>query len=372
MAKYRIVLLPGDGIGREVLESAFTVLEKLRLKADFIEADIGWEFWCKEGDALPKRTIKVLEESDCALFGAITSKTDEEARAELHPDLAGQNLVYVSPILRLRQLFDLYVSLRPCKAYPGNPVNLSDNVNLVVFRENTEGLYVGAEYYPLHPEVRAALIKHNPTMERFAQAPDDQIAVALRVITQKGAVRILRKAFEYAAAHGFSKVTLAEKPNVLRKTSGLMEQEARKLLSEFSGIELETTNIDAQVMWMLKNPERYGVIVTSNLFGDILSDLCAQMAGGMGFAASGNIGDGFAVFEPSHGSAPKYAGQNRANPIAMILSAKMMLEWLGEADMAARLEQAVSQVIARGEVRTKDMGGDSSTRAMTQAILDML
>jgi isocitrate/isopropylmalate dehydrogenase len=372
MSKYRVALLPGDGIGKEVLDSALMVLDKLGFQADYAHGDIGWEFWRKEGDALPARTIKVLKSTDCVLFGAITSKPDDQAQVELHPDLAGQDLVYRSPILRLRQLFDLYVAQRPCKSYEGNPLNVSDKVDLVVFRENTEGLYVGAEYHPLHPEVRAVLAKHNPAMQRFADVPDDEIAVGLRVITKKGAARILRKGFEYAANHGLDKVTLAEKPNVLRKTSGLMEQEARKLLDEFPGIQLEMTNIDAQMMWLLKNPEYYGVIVTSNLFGDILSDLGAQMVGGMGFAASGNIGNDYAIFEPSHGSAPKYAGMGVANPIAMILSAKMMLEWLGETGMALYLDQAIARVVAKGEVRSKDMGGSASTGQMAQAVIDEL
>lgn len=209
-------------------------------------------------------------------------------------------------------------------------------------------------------------------MSRFDSVPGDEIAISLRVITKDGARRIVRQAFSYAQKFGYPNVTLVEKPNVLRETSGLMTREARLVSNDYPEIELWETNIDAQMMWLLKNPDDYGVIVTSNMFGDIVSDLAAQLVGGLGFAASGNIGDNFAVFEPTHGSAPKYAGQNKVNPTAMLLATKLMLDWLGEDEKATRLENAIKQILAEGKIRTYDMGGKSSTMEMAEAVRDRL
>ncbi|MFQ5577262.1 MAG: isocitrate/isopropylmalate dehydrogenase family protein [Anaerolineae bacterium] len=370
MPKYRIAWMPGDGIGVDVMEAAQIVLDRLGLDADYIPADIGWEFWRTEGEALPQRTVDTLKTCHCALFGAITSKPRDEAEAELVPELRGRGLTYFSPIVRLRQLFDLYNNLRPCKAFPGNPLNYRDDIDLVVFRENTEGLYGGVEYHPLPDPLRAALTDHNPKMARFKDVSADNIAVTLRVITRRGARRIIRAAFEYAQKFGYSGVTIVEKPNVLRETSGLMVRAARDIARDYPGLELWETNIDAQMMWLLKNPTDYGVLVTSNMFGDILSDLCAQLVGGLGFASSGNIGDTFAVFEPTHGSAPKYAGQYKTNPMAMLLTVKLMLDWLGETDKAARLEAAIAGVIQAGQVRTYDMGGQHTTLQVAEAVAE--
>ncbi len=331
-------------------------------------SDVGWEFWCTEGNPLPQRTVDTLKGCTCALFGAITSKPKEEAERELAPELKGKGLSYRSPIVHLRQLFDLYIALRPCKAYPGNPLNYREDINLVVFRENTEGLYSGIEFYPVPAEVRTVLEKHGSQMRFFKNVPSEEMAIGLRVITKKGGERIIRAAFEYAQKVGYPKVTLVEKPNVLRETSGLMIQEGKRVASQFPDIKLEMTNIDAQMMWLLKNPRDYGVLVTSNLFGDILSDLASQLVGGLGFACSGNLGDQFAVFEPVHGSAPKYAGLYKVNPMAMLLAVKMMLEWLHEKEKAAALESAIAAVIAEGRVRTYDMGGSSSTLEMAEAV----
>jgi len=372
MAKYQIAWMPGDGIGVDVMDAARIVLDALKLDAEYVPADIGWEFWCKEGEALPERTIKTLRECTCGLFGAITSKPKDEAAKELSPDLQDKGFTYRSPIVRLRQIFDLYTNLRPCKAFPGNPLNYKDDIDLVVFRENTEGLYSGVEFQPLPDEVRSALVDYSPAMARFDNIPSTEMAVSLRVITKSGAARIVRQAFEYARKFGYSTVTLVEKPNVLRETSGLMTRQAREISADYADIELWETNIDAQMMWLLKNPTDYGVLVTSNMFGDILSDLAAQLVGGLGFASSGNIGDSFAVFEPTHGSAPKYAGQHKVNPIAMLLAVKLMLDWLGESDMAENLEQAIRKVIAAGEIRTYDMGGSNSTLDVSNAIVAQL
>lgn len=372
MSKYRIAWMPGDGIGVDVMDAARIVLDTLKLDAEYIPSDIGWEFWCKEGDPLPRRTIEVLRNCTCGLFGAITSKPKEEAAKELAPEFRDQGLSYRSPIVGLRQLFDLYTNLRPCKAYPGNPLNYRDDIDLVVFRENTEGLYSGVEFHPFPDEVREVILAHNPRMARFDAVPGTEIAVSFRVITKAGARRIIRQAFEYARKFDYPTVTLVEKPNVLRETSGLMTRMAREVASDYAEIELWETNIDAQMMWLLKNPTDYGVLVTSNMFGDILSDLSAQLVGGLGFASSGNIGDDFAVFEPTHGSAPKYAGQYKVNPTAMLLATKLMLDWLGETEMAQALENAIAAVIAEGEMRTYDMGGDSSTLDVANAVIDRL
>jgi 3-isopropylmalate dehydrogenase len=372
MAKYKIAVMPGDGIGNDVMDAAKIVLDKIALDAEYIPADIGWEFWRTEGEPLPQRTIDTLKACDCALFAAITSKPKEEAEAELIPELQGKGLVYRSPIVRLRQLFDLYVNLRPCKAFTGNPLNYRDDIDLVVFRENTQGLYSGVEFHPLPAQVRAALEKHSARMSAFQGVASEDLAVSARIFTREGCQRIVRQAFEYARKFGYPTVTVVEKPNVIRETSGLMVREARKVAAEYTGIELWETNVDAMTMWLVKNPQDYGVIVSSNMFGDIISDLAAQLVGGLGFAASGNIGEDMAVFEPTHGSAPKYAGQYRVNPTAMLLAVKLMLDWLGETETGRALEGAIADTIAEGRMRTYDMGGDSSTLDMAQAIADKL
>lgn len=359
MAKYKIAWMPGDGVGNDVMEAAKIVLDRIELDAEYLPADIGWEFWCKEGDPLPKRTLDLMKETDCALFGAITSKGKDVADKELAPELQGKGFSYRSPIVLMRQLLDLYICLRPCKAYPGNPLNYKDNIDLVVYRENTEGMYIGVEYAKVPDEFYAV-----PGMNKI---PRDA-AISIRSITVSGSERIVRAAFEYAKNNGRTKVTAVHKANVLRQTDGVFMEAARKVAAEYPEIAFDNANIDAMGMWLLKNPLNYQVIVTTNLFGDIISDLCAQMVGGLGFGCSGNIGYNYAVFEPTHGSAPKYNGLYKVNPIATILAAKMMLDWLGETDKAAQLEGAVAQVIAEGKVRTYDMGGSDGTLDMANAI----
>ena len=359
MAKYEIAWLPGDGIGQDVMEAARIVLDRVGLNAEYIPGNIGWEFWCKEGEALPARTIDLMKGTDCALFGAITSKGKDKADKELAPELQGKGYSYRSPIVRMRQLLDLYICLRPCKAYPGNPLNYKDGIDLVVFRENTEGMYIGVEYPHVPDEFYA--VKGMDKVPHHA-------AISLRAITPEGSERIVRAAFEFARQDKRKKVTAVHKANVLRQTDGVFMDAVRKVAAEYPDIPIEDANIDAMGMWLLKNPLNYGVIVTTNLFGDIISDLCAQMVGGLGFGCSGNIGTNYAVFEPTHGSAPKYAGQFKVNPIATILAAKMMLDWLGEKDKAVRLEGAVATVIAEGKVGTYDMGGSAGTLDMANAI----
>lgn len=367
MAKYHIAWLPGDGVGNDVMDAAKIVLDTINLDAEYIPGDIGWEFWKTEGDPLPARTIKLLKETDCGLFGAITSKPNDEAQKELAPELKNKGFVYSSPIVRLRQTFNLHTNLRPCRAFAGNPLNYRDDIDLVVFRENTEGLYAGVEFQPVPDEIFNALMSHKK-MKKFENVPLDDMAISTRIFTRKACQNIVRQAFEYAKEHNRKSVTLVEKPNVIRETSGMMVQEARKIAKNYSGIELWETNVDAMCMWLVKNPQIYDVLVSSNMFGDIISDLSAQLVGGLGFAASGNIGDDFAVFEPTHGSAPKYAGMYKVNPTAMLMSVKLMLDWLGEKKDAKKLEQAIADVIKDGKVRTYDLGGDNTSLEVAEEI----
>ena len=392
MARYTVVSMPGDGIGNQVLPEAIRVLDAVGFDAQYVHGDIGWEFWIKEGNALPERTIDLLSKHKLGLFGAITSKPKKEADAELSPELHGKGYAYYSPIVTMRQRFSLDICMRPCVAFPGNPLNyirrnpdgkiVEPPINTMVFRQNTEGMYCGIEWTNPPNQVRAALMTH-PKFNPFAGVPGDDMAVSVRIITRNAAARIARAAFQYAKRNGFKGVTICEKPNVVRETSGMMEEVAKHIQkTEFPDLALWSTNIDAQLMWLNKNPEDYNVIVASNLFGDILSDAFAGLVGGLGFAASGNIGDEVAVFEPTHGSAPKYAELDPpiVNPIAMILSAAMMLDHVGETEKAKQVRDAIAAVVREGKVRTYDMmritggpraisQGAASTPKMTDAIL---
>ena len=391
MPKHIVVTMPGDGIGNQVLPEALRLLKAVEFDAEYVHADIGWDCWCREGNALPQRTIDLLATHKLGLFGAITSKPKKEAEAELRPELKGKGYSYFSPIVTMRQRFNLDTCLRPCISLPGNPLNFirkrADGgfeepvVNVVVFRQNTEGLYAGVEWTNPPERVRAALATH-PKFKPFAAVPGPDLAISVRVITRNAARKICRAAFDWAKKYGYKSVTICEKPNVLRETSGMMEEEAKAVSREYPGIALWSTNIDAQTMWLTKNPEDYGVVVASNLFGDVISDAFAGLIGGLGFAASGNIGDEVAVFEPTHGSAPKYAELNPpiVNPIAMFLSAVMMLEHIGEVEKARRIRDAIAAVVREGRVRTYDMmripggakaisQGAASTVEMTNAVL---
>jgi isocitrate dehydrogenase (NAD+) len=392
MPKYTIVTMPGDGIGRQVIQEAVRVMEAAGFDASYVEGDIGWEFWRKEGNPLPRRTIELLEKYKTGLFGAITSKPKDEAAAELSPELRGKGYVYASPIVGMRQHFNLDICIRPCHTYKGNPLNFIRRsargeveeplIDVVIFRQNTEGLYSGVEWN--HPEgvVYEALKSHPNFMKNYSKVPKEEIAVSTRIFTRKATGRILRAAFEYARKHGYRSVTVCEKPNVIRETSGMMYQMALDMQKEYSDIALWNTNIDAQMMWLTKNPEDYGVIVAGNMFGDIVSDGFAGLIGGLGFACSANIGDDVAVFEPTHGSAPKYSGYavSIVNPIAMIESACMMLEHLNETALSSKIRNAIAAVISEGKVRTYDMmkmkgnedvvnRGAASARQMSDAII---
>jgi 3-isopropylmalate dehydrogenase len=385
--------MPGDGIGKVVLPEAIRVLDAAGFEAEYAPGDIGWDYWCSEGNALPDRTLKLLERHKIGLFGAITSKPKDKAAAELCDKLKGSGCQYFSPIVTMRQHFDLDICIRPCKSFPGNPLNFirrkadgfeEPKVDVAIFRQNTEGLYCGVEWTNPPAEVRAALETHKK-MKAFKNVPSEEMAVSLRIFTRNACRRICRAAFEYARDHGYKSVTVCEKPNVIRETSGMMEAEARLVARDFPGIALWSTNIDAQMMWLTKNPEDYGVIVSGNMFGDIVSDGYAGLVGGLGFAYSANIGREVAVFEPTHGSAPKYEKLDPSivNPIAMILAAAMMLDHIGEAERARRIEAAVGRVIAEGKVRTYDMlrlaggpdvfaKGAATTQQMTDAVIKAL
>ena len=388
--------MPGDGIGRIVLEETLRILDAAGLNAEYVNADIGWEFWKAEGNPLPDRTIDLLAKHKIGLFGAITSKPKEEAAEELYPSLQGRGLVYSSPIVGLRQHFNLDVCIRPCRTYKGNPLNFirrgpnntveEPEINVVIFRQNTEGLYGGVEWSDPPDNVYAALLSHPKFLKNFSNVPKAELAVSTRIFTLSATERILSAAFKFARKYQYRSVTVCEKPNVIRETSGLMFRLAKEIQkSSFPEIELWNTNIDAQMMWLTKNPENYGVIVAGNMFGDIVSDGFAGLIGGLGFACSANIGEEVAVFEPTHGSAPKYADFPVAivNPIAMVESACMMLDHLGENDISDRIRSAIGRVVSHGEARTYDMlklqgrpdvlkKGAASTAEMADAIITAL
>jgi 3-isopropylmalate dehydrogenase len=370
MAKYRISWMPGDGVGVDVMNATRVVLDAMKFDAEYVHADIGWEYWCKEGNPLPDRTIEILNNTDCGLFGAITSKPRDEAHEELAPELQDAGLVYFSPIVKLRQMFNLHTNLRPCKAYPGNPLNYRDDIDLVVFRENTEGMYGGVEWFPLPEKIYEALCD-NPKMVKWKDKGLENVALSTRIMSKQGCESICRKAFQFAAENDRKSVTLVEKPNVLRETGGLMTRVFREVATDYPGVEAWEANIDAICMWLIKNPQNYDVLVAENMFGDIISDLAAGLIGGLGFASSANIGDDYAVFEPTHGSAPKYVGKNVVNPMAMMFTAKLMLEWLGEKHDAERLESALASVIAEGRIGTYDVKGrgkGDSTMAVAEEV----
>ncbi len=321
---YKIAVIPGDGIGKEVMEATLHVLEALDIEFDYTFADAGDEYEEKTGIALPQVTVDVVKASQACLFGA-----------------AGESAADV--IVKLRQELDLYVNLRPVKSYPGTN-SLFDNLDFVIVRENTEGLYIGLEEYT------------------------EDGAIAKRVITRKASERICRFAFEYAKKTGREKVTAVHKANVLKKTDGIFKGTFYDVARDYPDMELDDRYVDATAMFFITRPEMFDVIVTTNLFGDILSDEGAGLVGGLGLIPSANIGENQGLFEPVHGSAPSHAGKGTANPSAMILSAVLMLDYLNESEAARKLEDALVEVLREGKTVTRDLGGSSSTMEMAGAV----
>jgi len=331
-------LLPGDGIGREVIAQAEVVLDALHLDIQLTHAEIGFSAYEKYGTPLPETTLKAIQEAHATLFGAVTTP----------PAIPG----YFSPVVRMRQVLNLYANIRPCRSF-AHPTS-RPNINLVIVRENTEGLYSGIE-----------------RMEEDESTHQVVRAVSERVITRKASERIIGKAFELARQEGRKKVTVVHKANILRMTCGLFRQVAYEVAERYADIRLEEMLVDTCSMELVRAPEQFDIIVTTNLFGDILSDEASMLVGGLGVAYSGNIGEHTAVFEPVHGSAPGIAGQHKANPTAVFLSAAMLLDYIGEATYASRLRQSVVNCMARNAV-TPDLGGLLTTEQMTEQVLHEL
>ncbi|BDZ67158.1 isocitrate/isopropylmalate family dehydrogenase [Methanobacterium ferruginis] len=321
---YKISVIPGDGIGKEVMEATLHVLEVINVEFDYTFADAGDEYMEKTGVALPQETLDIVKASEACLFGA-----------------AGESAADV--IVKMRQELDLYVNLRPVKSYPGTKC-LFDNLDFVIVRENTEGLYIGLE------------------------DETDEGAIAKRVVTRKASERICKFAFEYAKKTERNKVTAVHKANVLKKTDGVFKGTFYKVAEDYPEMELDDRYVDATAMFFITKPEMFDVIVTTNLFGDILSDEGAGLVGGLGLIPSANIGDSQGLFEPVHGSAPRIAGKGVANPAAMMLSAVLMLEYLDEYEEARRLENALVNVLQEGKVVTQDLGGSASTMEMAAEV----
>ncbi len=317
---HRICLLAGDGIGPEVIDCAEQVLCALPLDLEFVRADIGYSAYEQLGTPLPDATLEEIRLSSAALFGAVTTP----------PNLPG----YFSPVVRMRQTLELYANLRPCHSI-SHPSS-RPNIDLIIVRENTEGLYSG--------------------IERLEEGGER--AITERVITRKGSERILRKAFDLARQTNRNMVHVVHKANVLRQTCGLFRSVAIEVAKEYPEITMHEMLVDTCAMELVRAPEQFEVIVTTNLFGDILSDEACMFVGGLGLAASANIGANAAVFEPVHGSAPGLAGTGKANPLATFLAAAMMLEYLDKSESAEQLRNAVDACIMNGEL-TPDLGGKS-------------
>jgi len=327
---YKITLLPGDGIGPEVIAAAREVLTALPLEWDFVECGIGYGEYQRTGSPLPDSTLQAIRNADAALFGAVTTP----------PNIPN----YFSPVVRMRQSLDLFANLRPNRSiqHPSSRAG----IDMLIVRENTEGLYSG--------------------IERVED--DGNRAITERVITRKGSERIIRKAFDMAQQTGRKTVHVVHKANVLRQTCGLFRTGALEVAKDYPDLTMQEMLVDTCAMELIRAPEQFEIIVTTNLFGDILSDEACMLVGGLGVAASGNIGENAAVFEPVHGSAPTIVGTGKANPTATFFAAAMMLDYLGEKEQSAKLRTAVESCISDGQV-TPDLGGTLTTSEMTRAVI---
>ena len=343
---HKLTLIPGDGIGPEIIEATKRVLEATGIKFDWDIVIVGQGAQDKFGTPLPDYVLESTKKNKVALKGPVTT-----------PIGTGFRSINVA----LRQSLDLYACLRPCKTYPGVTTPF-ENVDIVIVRENTEDLYSGIEFArgTREGDRLATLI-----LEATQREMKKDSGFSIKVISETASRRIVKFAFEYARANKRKKVSAAHKANILKFSDGLFLAAAREVAREYPDIEFEDVVIDALCMRLARNPQQYDVIVLPNLYGDIVSDLCAGLVGGLGVAPGANIGDNIAIFEPTHGSAPKYAGQNKVNPVAMMLSATMMLHNLGETETADKLEKAIADVIAEGKSVTYDLKLDRNQPAAT-------
>ncbi|MFM5525473.1 isocitrate dehydrogenase [Aeromonas veronii] len=335
MSKRKITVIPGDGIGPSIIESAIQILTHAGCDFEYEYSDAGLVALEKHGELLPQATLDLIEKNKVSLKGPLTT-----------PVGGGFTSINVS----LRKKFNLYANVRPVISFKGTRSRY-DNIDIITVRENTEGMYSGAGQ---------------------KRSDDNKSAEAMSIITREGAERIVKFAFELARQEGRKKVTIIHKANILKSTSGLFLEVAREIASHYPDIQSEEMIVDAACMNLVMYPERFDVMVTTNLFGDILSDLCAGLVGGLGMAPGANIGDGAAIFEAVHGSAPDIAGKNIANPTSVILASIQMLEYLGMQDKAERIREAVRATIESGDRVTRDLGGTASTSEFTQAIIDRL
>lgn len=347
---YTVTLIPGDGTGPELTEVVKAVIAATGVPITWEVRDAGAEVMEQQGTPLPAEVLDSIRRNKVALKGPITT-----------PIGSGFRSVNVA----IRQELLLYACLRPCKSYPGVKSRYS-GIDLVIVRENTEDLYAGVEFPVGSPEARQ-ITGWAPTKIQ----PDS--AISIKPISRTGTRRIVRFAFEYALRHGRRKVTAVAKANIMKFTDGLFFEAAREVANDYAGrVAYEEKLIDTMCMQLVQKPEAYDVLVLPNLYGDIVSDLCAGLIGGLGIAPGANLGEHIAVFEAVHGSAPKYKGLNRVNPTAMLLSAQLMLDHLGERQAAARLERAVAAVMAEGRAVTADLGGSAGTKEMGEAVIHAL
>lgn len=359
MKAYRVTLIPGDGVGPELAEAARACLEATGVKFDWDVQTAGVDVMEKEGTPLPDRVVESIRKNKIAIKAPITT-----------PVGTGFRSVNVA----LRKELDLYACLRPCKSYEGVRSRYK-NIDLVVVRENTEDLYAGIEFQKGKSET-LELIRE---IEKFSQKkirPDS--GVSIKPISVTGTERIVKFAFDYARQYKRKKVTAVHKANIMKFSDGLFLEVSREVAKKYPDIEFEDRIVDNMCMQLVQKPELYDVLVLPNLYGDILSDLCAGLVGGLGVAPGANIGTNGALFEATHGSAPKYKGLNKVNPVALILSGVLMLRHLGEIEAANRLEKAVADVIREGKDVTYDLKADRNdptavgTREMGQAIIAKL